>query len=281
MGVHLALLLLVAAGEGNATGPGDGGARSAAGYVFAVVPQAPPVVMSVLWTPIVERVARESGVPLRIKLYEQVEAFQADLAAGAVDLAYLNPVQAIRAFQSARYRPLIRDERPVHGVFFVERESRVATMAELAGREVAFAGPWSFCSVSLRQQTESLGIVPRYVTTTANVYKHVLLGLVSGGGALDYALDDATREDRERLRVIYSTPPMAPHPVVVHPRVPAPVAAGIAEAFRALARTGEGEALLRRVHLERPILAEYARDYAPLSQLLDAPPAPVQGAGRR
>jgi phosphonate transport system substrate-binding protein len=123
-------------------------AEGAAPYTFAIVPQAPPSVIGRLWGPVVERISADAGVPLKMKLYERFEDFHADLASGAVDLVYLNPVQAVRAHRTARYRPLIRNDKPVRGVFFVERDSAFTSVASLARREVAFVGPWSFCSVT-------------------------------------------------------------------------------------------------------------------------------------
>lgn len=268
MGVRLLLLLLVASAGVAVPGPA-GGADARESYVFAVLPQAPPVVMSALWSPIVEQIARGAGVPLRLKLYEGVDAFQTDLAAGAVDFAYANPVQAIRAYQAARYRPLVRNEKAVRGVLFVARDSPFTSVASLAGKEVAFVGPWTFCSASLRHEVEHLGVVRRYVGTAANARKNVILGLTSAGGTLDFEVTDAPAEVQEKLRVIFTTPPMAPHPVIVHPRVPGDAARRIAAALRALARTELGPKLLGPVHLEAPVPADYERDYAPLEHLLD------------
>ncbi len=266
MGTHLAMLLLAVA---PAAAPRAPEVRDEAGYVFAVVPQAPPVVMTARWSPILDRISRESGVRLRMKLYERVEAFQADLAAGAVDLAYLNPVQAIHAWQAARYRPLVRDAKAIRGVLFVRADSEIHSVAALGGREVAFVGPWSICTTSLRHEFRGAGLVPRYVGTSANAYKTVVLGLTPAGGVLDSAFEDAPAEIRDKLRVIYSTPPMASHAVVAHPRVPAPVAERVAEAFRALARSDAGAELLEPIHMTDPTRAEYRRDYAPLAHLLE------------
>jgi phosphonate transport system substrate-binding protein len=229
---------------------------------------------------VLERLARDAGVRLRLKLYEHVEAFQADLATGVADFAYANPVQAIRAFQAARYRPLVRDEEPVQGVFFVERGSPIASVADLAGREVAFVGPWSVCSITLRRDARGLGVVPRYVGTSANAYKNVILGLVAAGGTLDSVLRAAPSGVRDQLRIIYATEPMAPHPVVAHPRVPAGGAARLADAVRALAETEGGRELLRQVNMPQPVLAEYGRDYAPLQRILDDAEAPGRAARR-
>ena len=251
----------------------------AAPYTFAIVPQGPPAVIGRLWGPVVERIAADAGVPLRMKLYERIEDFQTDLASGAVDFAYGNPIHAIHARWSARYRPLVRDEKPVRGVFFVARDSPYDSVASLAGREVAFVGPWTFCSVTLRHEVQEIGIVPRFVGTVANAFKTVVLGMVSAGGVLDTNLEAAPADVRARLRVIYQTPPMAPHALVAHPRVPRAVSDRIVRAVLVLAASEEGPKLLGPVRMERPVAAEYERDYGPLEHVVDpglSPPGAVE-----
>ncbi len=267
LGPRLAAALLV--GWAGLSAPGTAGAdQPAPTYVFAVVPQAPPVVMSGLWSPIVERISRETGVQLQVKLYEGIEAFDADLAAGVPDFAYVHPEQATRAHRAAGYRPLVRNQEAIRAVLFVERGSPYRSLFSLAGAEVALIGPRSFCSITLRRELRGLGIVPRYVGTAANAYKQVVVGLAPAGGVLDYTLGGASPDVREKLRVIYESPPLAPHPVIANPRVPRALADRIAGSFLALPRTEEGSRLLKKVHMDAPIGADYERDYAPLERVL-------------
>lgn len=237
-------------------------------YSFAIVPQAPPERTRAVWLPIVQRLAEVSGVPLELQLHAQVEEFQASLAAGAVDFAFVNPAQVIRARQRAEYRPLVRNERPLRAVFFVAADSPIRSVEALADRDVAFVGPWTFCSLTLRAYARELRVKPAYVGTAANAYKNVLLGMAPAGGVLDTSLEDAPPEIRAKLRVVYETPPMAPHAIVAHPRVPPEVASRVSAALRALAK-GDGRGLLAPVHLEAPVEASYARDYAYLEHLLE------------
>lgn len=271
-GTQLAILAALVVGAGPTAAAG-----APRPYTFAVVPQSPPEQLRAVWLPLVERLAADANTPLELRLYGDVEDFQADLAAGAVDLAFANPVQVVRAFEVTRYRPLVRNERPLKGVLFVSGDSPITSAEALAGREVAFVGPWTLCSVSLRVNTRPLHVRPRYVGTAANAYKNVLLGMVAAGGVLDASLADAPPEIRSKLKVIYETPAMAPHAVIAHPRVPAAVARRLVAAFLAL-RTS-GPELLRPVHLDAPVEASFPRDYAPLSYLLGEDPP--QGPPRR
>lgn len=240
-------------------------------YTFSVVPQGPPEAMRALWLPIVERLGAATGLPLQLQLHAKAEDFQDDLAAGRIDLAHANPVQVIRAHRARRYRPLVRDAALIHGVMFVATDSPVVSVDALAGREVAYVGPWTVCTQSLTAYTRGIGVVPKYVGTAANAYKNVLLGLTPAGGVLDTSLGQAPPEVRSRLRVIYETPPFAPHAVIAHPRVRTEDAARLAEALVELARR-EGPALLDPVHLASPVPAVYARDYAPFERVLEEDP---------
>ena len=264
---RLAMALLAGTVCLSAPGAATGG-EPAKPYVFAVIPHAPPVVVSALWSPIVERISQEAGVPLRVKLYEGIASFDADLAAGVPDFAFLHPEQATRAHRSAGYRPLVRNDAALQAVLFVKRDSPYKSLPALSGREVALMGEWSFCSIVLRHELGALGIVPRYVGTPANAYKQVVVGMVPAGGALDPTLGDAPADVREKLQVIYQTRPFASHPLVAHPRVPREVTRRIGAAVLALSRTESGSRLLKKIGLTAPVEADYERDYAPVERML-------------
>jgi phosphonate transport system substrate-binding protein len=159
----------------------------------------------------------------------------------------------------------------VRGVFVVREDSAYDSVASLAGREVAFLAHWTFCTTSLRDQTERLGIRPRYVGTTANALKQVFLGEVAAAGLLDVGLLDAAPELRAKLRVVYETQSMAAHALVVHPRVPTLMAAQVRAAVLELAHDDASRPALAAVRLESPVEAEYQRDYAPLEQAMRRP----------
>jgi phosphonate transport system substrate-binding protein len=266
VGVRLAIAAIGLGLLASATAA-RGAAEQPKGYSFAVVPQGPPEKVRAIWLPVIERLSAQTHVPLELRLYSTADEFQADLAAGKVDFAYANPVQALRARRAAGYLPLVRDEAPVRGVFVVPVDSPYLTVEDLAHREVAFIAEWTFCSVSLRSHVrQELGISPKYVGTSANVYKSVLLGLTAAGGILDSSLADASAEVRARLRVLYATQPMAAHAVVAHPRVPRDVADLVTAGCLALARTDA--ALMASARLGSPVVAVYARDYAPLESIV-------------
>ena len=95
---------------------------------------------------------------------------------------------------------------------------------------------------------------------------------------LDTGFADLPPEMRAKLRVVYETPPMAPHALMAHPRVSAEDAGRLVRALVSLAGSKDA-GLLASVHLETPVEADYARDYAPLEPLMDVRPFPSSAPG--
>lgn len=246
--------------------------RAAAGeprtYVLAIVPQGPPVAAHARWAPLAERLGRAAGVKLELKLYEGIEEFEASLVAGKPDLAYANPLQAVLAWNAHRYVPLVRSSTPITGNIYVRQDSSLGSVEALRGREVAFSGQRNVCAVLLRDALAELGIVPHFVGTPTNVFKHVLVGEEVAGGALDVALTEQAPEVAGAVRSLYRTRPIASHPLLARPSVPLEVREAIVRAVLRTAEDAEGRALLQGVRLQAPVRADYDRDYAPLRRLV-------------
>jgi len=109
-------------------------------YVFGVLPSAPPVDTHTLWAPFIERLSREAGIGIRLKVYEKMSAFEQDLSAGVPDFIFASPLQAVVAHEAQGYLPLVRGSRLVSAEIFVRNDSPIKTVDDLAGKKIAFAG---------------------------------------------------------------------------------------------------------------------------------------------
>ena len=72
---------------------------------------------------------------------------------------------------------------------------------------------------------------------------------------------------QQSLRVLYTTPPLSPHPLAVHPRVSAGVRTTIIETLLALAENPQTRELMAAIQMPNPVRAIYKRDYAPLEKI--------------
>jgi len=267
-------LLLVAvaallAGPAPAAPP-QPAAPGPAPLVLALIPQAPVLEMHERWTPLAERLSALAGVPIQLKLYEDMEVFERDFEAGVPDLLFAHPSMAAAAHRAQGYVPLVRDRAEISGLLLVRKDAPFRTIADLDGRQVAFAGARAFCTIItqdlLRAQAVDLDFRPLLTGSTRNVLRAVALGKADAGASLDFNLAAEPAELRDQLRVLGSTRPMAAHPLAAHPRVPAEVRERLTAAVLRLAETPADRPLLARVRLKDPVRADYERDYRALER---------------
>jgi phosphonate transport system substrate-binding protein len=245
---------------------------AAAELTLALVPQSPAAVMHRQWAPFVERLGREAGVTIRLRVYRGFAEFEAELQRGLPDLVYLNPYQQLRAHKSQGYRPLVRNgARALTGVLVVRHDSPARALRDLDGAHIAFPDPNAFAASlymrALLQEQGKIRFHAHYLSTHANVYRHVILGRMAAGGGVNLTLERESPETRQALRVLYETPPVVPHPLSAHPRLPTALQETLTRAALRLHEDEAGRALLQRVDLAEPVRADQARDYQPLEQL--------------
>lgn len=255
---RMVLLLIAAAG-----------ARAEESYTFAVVPQYEQRKLFAIWKPIVDDVARRSGVPLRLVATLTVAEFERELSKGSFDFNYANPYHILRESKRQGYLPLLRDSAPLQGILVVARDSPLQGPAELDGRTLAVPSPNALgASLLLRSDLEQLYKVRvdmLDVKTHSSVYLNVAKGLADAGGGVQKTLAEQDVAVRDALRILYATRPMPSHPVSAHPRVPKPVREAVRQAFLDLAATPAGQALFAEVPMAQPV-ATSMDDYAVMQE---------------
>lgn len=246
-------------------------AHSPPQYTFTVVPQFSPSQLHQEWTPVLQRISRETGVTLVLKLVASFPKFEAELMRGAADFAYVNPYHVVVSHPTQGYLPLLRDSKPLVGILLARKESVFKAPQDLKGQIIAFPAPNAFgASLFMRAlltENFALQFTPRYLGTHPNVFRHLARNDVAAGGSVMSAFNDELPEVREQLQVIYKTPEVASHPIVVHPRVPAHVREAVLRALLGMAKDDVGRGLLKEIRFPNPVLANYEKDYLPLEAL--------------
>lgn len=237
-------------------------------YSFGVVPQFEQRKLYRIWRPILDELEKRTGLVFNLKGSAKIPEFESKFMAGEFDFAYMNPYHVLLAHDSQRYQPLVRDDsRRLQGILAVRKDSPIKDIHGLAGKVVAFPSPNALgASLLIRADLARLHgvqVVPRYVQTHSSVYLHVATGMTAAGGGVASTLKAQKAEIRDRLRVIYRTRTMAPHPVAAHPRVPGAHRERVREALLAMAQAPEGRALLAGVPMRKPVAARMS-DYVEL-----------------
>ena len=190
---------------------------------------------------------------------------------GHYDFAYMNPYHILKTHDAQGYLPLIRDGgRKLTGILVVHKESPIQSVQELAGKRIAFPAPNALgASLLMRAELAKLHdveLLPQYVQTHSSVYLHVALGLTTAGGGVASTLRSQKPELREKLRILYETKPVNPHPVSVHPRVPEAHRKQVLQALLEMAKTEKGASLLAKIPMHKAVVADMD-DYRPMSTL--------------
>lgn len=251
---------------------GLGIAASGSTLSFAVVPQSRPEQVYEDWQPVLNEISRQTGVTFKLLAYRSIPEFEAAFTKGQVDFAYLNPYHAVMAKKAAGYLPIIRDDSsPLSGILVVRNDSNIERVEQLDGATLAFPAPNAFgASLYMRAlllEKFKIQISPLYVTTHPNVYRNVILGRALAGGGIARTLGKESPEVKGQLRVLYETPPVASHPIVVHPRVTAKVRSAVQKAFLDLGEDSAFSDHLLAIQIAKPVVADYKKDYAPLQAL--------------
>lgn len=241
-------------------------------YKLAIVPQYTPLFIFRNWRPLVEQIEKDTGIRLEINTYKNFNHFINVLQKGEADFSYLSPYHLVRARKKQPYHPLLRDgEKKLVGIVVVSESSKLKSINELEGKTIAFPSPNAFAaSLYMRAWLrEKIGIdfTPNYVGTHGNVYRNVVRGFAIAGGGVNSTLASQPESLRKALRVLYEIPGVASHPLAVHRRVPIKVRDAVSKSIYALAENKKGRALLAAVQMEKPVAANYAKDYAFLEKL--------------
>lgn len=236
-----------------------------------VVPQFPPEEIHKSWTPVLQLLSQATGFEFELNIPATIPEFETALAHGEADFAYMNPYHALMANQQKGYIPLVRDNKNLlDGILVVRKDSAINAIAELNGETVAFPAPNAFGATLLLRSLldkEHIAITPDFVKSHSNVYRSVVLGDVSAGGGLNNTLNKESAELKEQLRVLYTTPKFAPHPIAANPRLPHAVREKFTQSFLDLAKDPQNQALFAAILMPQPIKANFAIDYQVLKKL--------------
>ncbi|MBR9882316.1 MAG: phosphate/phosphite/phosphonate ABC transporter substrate-binding protein [Oceanospirillales bacterium] len=237
-------------------------------YSLGVVPQFEQRKLFSIWQPIIDELEQQLTFDLQLIGSPKIPVFEKKFLAGEYDFAYMNPYHVLKANQSQGYIPLVRDaSRQLTGIVVVKKDSPYTDPSQLEKKIIAFPSPNALgASLMTRADLSALYRIeffPRYVQTHSSVYLNVALGQTAAGGGVLSTFSAQPDEVKARLRILYETRGVNPHPLAAHPRVPEADREALKTAWLELAATEEGQALMARIPMIQPIPASMS-DYSAL-----------------
>ena len=180
-----------------------------------IVPQQSASRLAKIWVPALNAWSDRSGYKLIFETAKDIPTFEACLAKGAYDIAYMNPYHYTVFHKQSGYKAFARQaDKMLKGIIVARQDADAKDLSSLDGGAVAFPSPAAFgASVIPRAELRQMGInfTPRYVRSHDSVYRAVSAGLIPAGGGVLRTFNTVDPEIRDQLKVIYQTDGYTPH----------------------------------------------------------------------
>jgi phosphonate transport system substrate-binding protein len=195
--------------------------------VFGIVPQQSATSLDQVWVPMMAHLSEQTGVKIAFATAKDIPSFEACLAKGAYDLAYMNPYHFTVFNQASGYKAFARQaNKKLKGIIVVPKSSDYQSLDELNKKEIAFPSPAAFgASVIPRAEMKQRDMIvsPIYVRSHDSVYRSVASGLFPAGGGVMRTFGNIPDGLRDKLRILYKTDGYTPHAFAAQERVPSEV----------------------------------------------------------
>jgi len=238
-------------------------------YTFGVVPQFEQRKLFKIWRPILDLLEKKTQLKFRLKGSSKIPEFEQNVFAGLYDFAYMNPYHFVKAQQRVGYIPLVRDGgRKLKGIIVVAESSRFHKLEDLNKAVISFPSP-NALGASLLTRADlvnqfKIDFTAQFVKTHTSVYLHVALGLTDAGGGILSTLESQKVDLRNKLRILYTTRSVNPHPLAVHPRIDKKIGLKVMQGLIEISQSNQGKALFKKIPINHLIEAKQ-EDYQELS----------------
>lgn len=220
---------------------------------FGIAPQQAATELAKRWTPILQYLTEQTGVPLQFKTAKDLLTFQQETKSGKFDIAFIDAYHYVRFNKSTGYQAFgIEKNAKFVTAVVTRKDSSITRLEDLAKKPVAFAAPTAVASMQAYTQlkNDNIAITPVYVVSMDSVYRSVAKGIFPAGVGESRTLELMHPGVRKQLRVIWTGEPLPPYTFSAHPRVAKSDVEKIQRALIEMTENARGIALLRKVNLQ-------------------------------
>ncbi len=232
--------------------------------IFGVVPQQASAKLAQSWSPMLALLSQNANIRVQFATAPDIPTFEARLAAGEYDIAYMNPYHYAVFSRADHYKALARErDKQLQGIIVVRKDAPYTEITQLDGKTLAFPAPAAFAaSVLPRANLSRLGLSNeiRYIGSHDSVYLAVARGLADAGGGVQRTFANMTPKIREQLRVLWRTPGYTPHAIATHVRLDEALRQRLLAALVSLPGTQAGQAALDAIGF-RPLVEASDSDW--------------------
>ena len=224
-----------------------------------------------IFTPVVNYLAKQlapQGITKgSVVIAASMKEMADKLKNGQVDLYMDSPMPSIAVNQLAGSKMALRRWKKgvaeYHSVIFVQKESGIQNLAQLAGKMIGFENAYSSSSyilpriammqtgLNLVKLADFRGKVPEGKTgyifndDDENTLMRVLLGKTTAGAMAESQFQELGRDDIDKLHIIHETFKIPRHIVSLRGNFPVEQEKALLQAFQEMDKNVEGKAILK------------------------------------
>ena len=235
-----------------------------------VVPQQAASDLAQDWIPLLRELSALSGCEFRFATAPTIPEFERRLSRSEYDIAYMNPYHYVVFNKQPGYVAFAREkDRKLRGLLVVRADSKISSVAELAGREVVFPSPAAFAAtvIPLAELAKSgINVKPRFVASHDSVYLNVTRGFAAAGGGIERTLESIAPEVKADLRVIWRSAEYPPHAFARLPSAHEAIGELFVASMQKLSLTPQGRDMLAKISF-KGVVAALDSDWDPVRAL--------------
>jgi len=252
-----------------------------ASYSFSPVPQYGIGLTAGYWNPILDYVSEKSGVKLNLKISRTSADTTAFVLAREVDFVFSNHLFSPER-DGLGWKVFGRRQMPpLFSQIVVPSDSPITELAQLAGREVAFAGPEAFLIYKVNYAHLLAKNIPVKVVFSGNAdaaFAQLFSGKVAAAGGQSQLLEGYARRENRKFRVLWSSEAFQDLALMASSKVPEKDLKAVANAFFEMAKDPRGKDILHQgskevgLPVDANFVAASAADYASYRRFFQTAP---------
>ena len=169
------------------------------------------------------------------------------------------------------YQPIIRDKkRLLKGIIVINKKNKMRSIEQLDGSVLLLPAPNAFAASLLTRaylNQKNIAFEAKYVKTHQNVYRGVARNPKYIGGGVNNTFKRESSDLRSNLSILFQTKGFPAHPFSAKSELPLEEIINVQSSWLEIAEEPKSSSLFDSIQIKIPIVAEYERDYAQLTNL--------------
>lgn len=222
-------------------------------YNFSPVNQFGIQLTAAYWNPIIAYVSEKSGVKLNLKIGRTSADTTSYVLAKEVEFVFSNHLFSPQREQLG-WKVFGRRQTPaLQGQIVVPADSPITDLAQLQGKEVAFAGPEAFVIYKVpyaQLLSRKIDVKVVFAGNQDAAFVQLFSGKVAAAGGNSQLVEGYTRRESKKFRVLWSSEPFQDLALMASGKVPEKEVNAVAQAFFQMAQDPMGKEILHRASKE-------------------------------